>query len=121
MKIIVADDELSALHVFLNEIIEENDVEYKFFHDDADAICGYVADGSVDAAFLDINMPHINGVALAEKLISVDPTLKIVFITGLSITEKDLPENVRLRTVGFLYKPYDITMLLKHLTRIREK
>lgn len=121
MRIIVADDELSALHVFLNEIIEENDVEYKFFHDDADAICGYVADGSVDAAFLDINMPHINGVALAEKLISVDPTLKIVFITGLSITEKDLPENVRLRTVGFLYKPYDITMLLKHLTRIREK
>lgn len=39
MKIIVVDDEMSALHAFLNEIIEEQGVEYKFYRDD---IAAYV-------------------------------------------------------------------------------
>lgn len=43
MKIIVVDDEMSALHAFLNEIIEEQGVEYKFYRDDIAAVCKYTA------------------------------------------------------------------------------
>lgn len=56
MKIIVVDDEMSALQAFLGEIIGE-DVEYKFYRDDAEAVCEYAAKGGVNAAFLDIRMP----------------------------------------------------------------
>lgn len=59
MKIIVVDDEMSALHAFLNEIIEEQGVEYKFYRDDIAAVCKYTAENAVDAAFLDINMPKM--------------------------------------------------------------
>lgn len=121
MKIIVVDDELSALHVFLSEVIGERDVEYKFYRDDVDAVCNRVAGGNVDAAFLDIRMPDVNGVELAEKLIDIDPTLKIVFITGLSVSANDLPERVKEHTVGFLYKPYDAATLQKCLSLIRNK
>ena len=121
MKIIVVDDEMSALHAFLNEIIEEQGVEYKFYRDDIAAVCKYTAENAVDAAFLDINMPKMNGIELAEKLIKISPALKLVFITGLSVTESDLPENVRQHTAGFLYKPYDMSRLLMLMSLIKDK
>ncbi len=121
MKIIIVDDEMSALQVFLSEIIGAGDIDYKFFRDDAGSICAYVAGGGVDAAFLDIKMPNIDGVALAGKLINIEPSIKIVFITGLSVTESDLPEHIRARTAGFLYKPYDLPTLQRLLYAIRDK
>lgn len=121
MKIIIVDDEMSALHAFLSEIIGEEDVEYRFFRGDAEAACRYVAGGKADAAFLDVKMPDTDGIELAERLLRIDPSLKIVFITGLSVTERDLPEAVRSRTVGFLYKPYDMQPLLRFLAQIRNK
>lgn len=120
MKIVVVDDEMSAHHAFLNDIIETSDVEYKFFRDDEDAVCKYVAENAVNAAFLDINMPKINGIELAEKLLNICPSLKIVFITGLSVTENDLPENVRAHTAGFLYKPYNLSRFLMLISLINE-
>lgn len=121
MKIIVVDDEMSALHAFLNEIIEEQGVEYKFYRDDIAAVCKYTAENAVDAAFLDINMPKMNGIELAEKLIKISPALKLVFITGLSVTESDLPENVRQHTAGFFYKPYDMSRLIMLMSLIKDK
>ena len=112
---------MSALHAFLNEIIEEYDVDYKFYKDDVASVCKYVAENRVDAAFLDINMPRINGVELAEKLSDIAPSLKIVFTTGLSVTEEDLPPVVRKHTVGFLYKPYNVAKLGILLSKIQNK
>ena len=121
MKIIVVDDEMSALHAFLNEIIETHGVEYKFYRDDVAAVCKYMSENTVDAAFLDINMPRINGVELAEILLEISPDLKLVFITVLPVTENDLPEMVRLHTAGFLYKPYNIATLRRLLSTIQDK
>lgn len=121
MNIVVVDDEMRALRVFLDEIIDVPDVEYKFFKDNADAVCLYVARKPVDAAFLDIRMPDVDGIALAARLLDAAPTLKIVFITGLAVTERDLPERIRAHTVGFLYKPYDADTLKKYLALIGDK
>ena len=33
MKLLIVDDEISALFVFLNEIIHESGLEYKFFQE----------------------------------------------------------------------------------------
>ena len=107
MKIIIVDDEMSALHAFLNDVIDEKDIEYKFFKDTETEIEEYVSSNQVEAAFLDINMPGINGLTLAEKLIAIRCDLRIVFITGQKVGEQDLSERVRKHTVGFIYKPYD--------------
>ena len=120
MKIIVVDDEMSALHVFLYEIMYEKDVDYKFFRDDPNQILEYVASCGADAAFLDVKMPNVNGIELARTLISVSPRIKIVFITGLTIGFSDLPEDVRANTVGFIYKPYAKDELIKCLNAVAE-
>lgn len=121
MKIIVVDDELRALQVFLGEIISEKDVEYRFFDGDVKDICDYVSSTPIDAAFLDVRMPGVDGIELSKKLLAIDPKLKIVFITGLSISEEDLPKEVRDQTIGFLYKPYDALTLKRYLSSIEGK
>ena len=107
MKMIIVDDEVCALQLFLGDIVGKADIEYKFFKDTPDEIVAWVARNRADAAFLDINMPGIDGVRLAEKLIDVQPDIRIAFVTGLDMGERDLPARVRESTVGFLYKPYD--------------
>lgn len=72
MKIIIVDDEMHALQLFLADLIGY-DAEYRFFNDDKAAIMKYVAENRADAAFLDINMPGINGVDLAGELVAIQP------------------------------------------------
>jgi two-component SAPR family response regulator len=118
MKIIVVDDEMSALHVFLTELIGKDGIEYKFFKDNENEILSYLVANKIDAAFLDIGMPNINGITLAEKLIKKNAGIKIVFTTGLTVDKDDLPQIVKANTLGFVYKPYDNNILTKYLSQI---
>lgn len=120
MKIIVIDDEMTALQSFLAESISQ-DVEYKFFKDEEDAIMAYLAKNNVDAVFTDISMPTVNGLALAEKLIDMRPETVIVFITGLPVTIADLSPKIRANTLGFLYKPYNADKLAEFLNMIKKR
>lgn len=118
MKIIVVDDEISSLHVFLDQIIENKDIEYKFFKDDLNAIISYFKNNSIDGAFLDINMPNVNGVELAKKIIASSPFTKIVFVTGLNYKMNDLPEEVKKHTQGIIYKPVKESELERYINII---
>lgn len=59
-----------------------------------------MSENAVDAIFLDINMPDINGVDFVKGL--ADPPL-IVFITAYS---EHAVESYKLRAVDYLLKPY---------------
>ena len=41
-------------------------------------------DSKIDIAFLDIEMPGLNGVQLAKKLKSINPTINIIFVTAFN-------------------------------------
>ncbi len=56
----------------------------------------------LDAAFLDIEMPRVGGIELAEKLRAVDDNLQIVFTTAY--TEYAI-EAFRVSAVDYLVKP----------------
>lgn len=115
MKIIIVDDDIVSLQTFLYEIIDVKDVEYRFFKDNKDEILNYVKDNNISKAFLDINMPFINGFDLAKQLIDINKDFKIVFVTGLSTTLDDVPLDIKNNTLGFIYKPYSINDLKHYL------
>lgn len=115
MDILIVDDEMSALRVFLDEIIDEWDLKTKFFQDDIEGITRFIAHNKVAAAFLDIKMPRINGVDLAKALIKIQPDIKILFITGLSVTARDIDEELQDNLLGFIYKPYDGAVIRNYL------
>ncbi len=107
MKIIIVDDEITAHHTFLGDVIGKTDAEYRFFKDDEQEILDYIQKNKISAAFLDISMPHCNGFDLAKKIVAISEDIRLVFVTGQAVTLSELDPKVRAQTVGFLYKPYD--------------
>ena len=64
MKIIIVDDEMHALQLFLADLIGY-DAEYRFFIDDRNGILEYGAENRPEAALLDKNKPAKNRDGLA--------------------------------------------------------
>ncbi len=107
MKIIVVDDELSALNTFLPNVIDETNVECKMFMNAPRSALEYVRINKVDAAFLDVKMPEIDGIDLAERMLGINPEIKIVFISAYVQDEKAIAERLNGKVIGFFYKPYN--------------
>ena len=121
MRIVMVDDENSSIHTFIDKILDDSDIEPRFFKDNEKEILNYVAAKKINAAILDIKMPNIvgGGFALAKKLIEINPKIKIVFLTGLNIKKEDIPEDIANNVLGIMYKPInddELRYFLKELS-----
>lgn len=121
MKIIIIDDEIETLSTFLNKLVNQVEIDYKFFKDSPEDSIKYVADNQIDGVFLDIKMPSINGVDLAKKLVKVCPSLIIVFITGYAFNEKSLEKELGNNILGFCYKPFNQELLTSYINQMAER
>lgn len=106
MKIIIVDDELSALSTFLPTVVDDLGIECKMFMNAPRAALEYVRVNKVDVAFLDIKMPEIDGVRLAERMLDLRPEIKIVFISAYAKNEQAICKRLNGRVAGFCHKPY---------------
>lgn len=118
MKIIVVDDEIKSLHVFLDHVVSNTNFEYQFFKDDHNQILTYVKNNEIDGAFLDIKMDNIYGPDLAKELIKIKPEIKIIFITGLNYSYSTLPDDLKKNVIGIIYKPIKEVELSKYLLKM---
>lgn len=107
MRIVAVDDDMSALDTLMHNFLDFEELDYKFFRTNPLAAVDYIASNVVDAAFLDINMPKIDGIELAKKIVKVSPQIKIVFITGYENDRAAIVGTFRANFAGFFYKPYD--------------
>jgi len=67
-------------------------------------------------AFLDIEMPEINGISLADRLCENLPSIRVVFITAYN---RYAVEAFTLNALDYLLKPIDENRFLKMMDRIR--
>lgn len=103
MRAIVVDDEpvmLRSFHRMTKHIDCLKDVER--FDDHIDVL-EYAESNEFDVAFLDIEMPEMNGMELAKKLMKINPKVLIVFITAY---DNYIKEANDLGSVYYLMKPY---------------
>ncbi|MCM1131648.1 MAG: response regulator [Anaeroplasma bactoclasticum] len=117
MKIIIVDNEKSALYSILDQIIDNKDIDYKLYMNnplDAVEYCNL----EVKGAFIDLKMPQISGQELAIKLIEKNPMIKIVFVTGYTIEEQSLKETFKENMLGILYKPLDTNLFKYYVEQI---
>lgn len=105
MKILIVDDERNVLRDFISEAEEIPQIREILPFDDPRAALQYVTDGGqVDLAFLDINMPEIDGIELMKRLRELRPDLFITFLTAYSSYALDALE---LEANGYILKPFD--------------
>lgn len=81
MRILLVDDEPLVLNDSEDIIRSVMPAEEIIRTDNAkDAIA--LANEKIDIAFLDVEMPHKNGLELAKELQSIQPDIDIIFVTG---------------------------------------
>ena len=102
MKILLVDDEklqLLRLEEAVKEVLPEAETlsysnPVKAFEDSKEE--------QIDIAFLDIEMPGLNGISLAKKLKSVNPKINIIFVTAYN---NYAMEAMKMHASGYVSKP----------------
>jgi DNA-binding response OmpR family regulator len=73
----------------------------------------------IDLLLTDLSMPKLGGLALAQKMITLRPGIRILFMTAYSETEPVLPTN--LSRTETLSKPFSRHVLLQKVRRILDR
>lgn len=120
IKIAVIDDEINPLKTFVETVIDKAGIQCSYFMKNPNELLSSAEREQYDAVFLDINMPIINGVDLAERLINLLPDVKIVFISGYTQNEQVIRERIGKNLIGFCYKPYSGERVEEFLANIKK-
>jgi two-component SAPR family response regulator len=102
MNILVVDDEYFALELMKRALVEVAPGENLYICQDVRGALRLAGENIIDVAFLDINMPEMNGIELALELKRIHPKINIVFATGYDTYMK---QGIDLRMSGYLLKP----------------
>ena len=115
LKAILIDDEPLALDYLEHEINTIGNVEVigKYIEVEVSKIVTQLQ--AIDIVFLDIEMPRINGLELAEKLLEINPCLSIIFVTAF---ESYAVKAFELNALDYILKPVQRKRLQKTLERV---
>jgi PAS domain S-box-containing protein len=108
--ILLVDDEPSIVHLE-KQMLERLGYRITSFTGSKDALAAFETDPTqFDLVLTDMNMPHLNGMQLAKKLIAVRPDLPIILCTGFS--ERTNITKIEASGIrGLLMKPVGMTDL----------
>ena len=117
MKILLVDDEELQLIRLTNEakkVLSEETEIYSFLNP-LEAL-KKAKSVKLDIAFLDIEMPGINGINLAKELKKINPTINIIFVTAYNNYALDA---YKLHASGYLTKPVSASKIKEELELLR--
>jgi CheY-like chemotaxis protein len=111
VRILVVDDDPSSVK-FISNFLRKEGYEVTGAFDGAKAI-ELIENSHFDLVVSDVRMPHLDGLGLAMYVRSMDPTLPIILMTGVTsdITSK-------LNNVPCLSKPLSLADLKSNIERL---
>lgn len=114
-RIILAEDD-DSMRRFLAKALEKAGHEVVSFGQ-GDVAFEELKQDVYDLLLTDIVMPEMDGIELARRAAELDPTLKIMFITGFAAValsgENQTPENAKV-----LSKPFHLRDLVEEVDRL---
>ncbi len=116
MKAIIVEDEALMMRKFVRMCSDIEDLHLKAqFEDPFDAL-DYVRDNQVEVAFLDIELPLMDGITLARKIREIRANIIIVFVTAY---DEYIRESNNIGADYYLVKPYTKEALQHMMEKIR--
>ncbi len=96
-------DDRKPIVVMLEKMLRELDPdgEHRFYTDPLKVLCDL--DKPVELAFLDVEMPEMDGIELAKRITERYPLCNIVFLTGHS---EYMPAAFDIHASGYVMKPF---------------
>ncbi|MBM7541246.1 response regulator [Amphibacillus cookii] len=118
MNVCIFDDESMAIDFLSHQLNKLEDIKIRFTSTRPYLDDYTTALQDIDVVFLDIEMPEINGLALAEQLNEKHPHLHIVFV---SVHKGYAVEAFELSALDYLLKPVKRDRLEKTIHRIKQQ
>jgi len=120
MNILVVEDEI-LLHLFYIDVLRGfgEDIKPILTQSGEDAL-GIIEQAQIDGAFIDIELPGMNGFALARKIRRIEKYhfLPIIFATG---TDCDTPETYKkYHNIDYVIKPFSRNTFSQVVARLIE-
>lgn len=118
IRAMIVDDEMAAVGN-LSDLLKESGIvkTVEEFTNPLEAL-EKVKDLSVDIVFLDIEMPGMNGMELANRILDLTSQAQVVFVTAY---DGYAVEAFELNAVDYLLKPVTRERLRKTLDRVHKK
>lgn len=114
MKVIYVDDEQPILDDFSSKVSDLSETEsFMPFWNGIEAL-KWVEKNPVDVAFLDVEMPGMNGIELAKKLKQIDRNIRIIFVTAY---EQYALDAFGVDALGYVLKPCSREEIQKELDK----
>ncbi len=115
MKVIIVEDEVLAQQELNWLIKEHSQMEIVGTFDDGMDVLKYLQHHQVDAIFLDINIPSLDGVLLAQNISKFAHKPFIVFITAW---KEHAVEAFELEAFDYILKPYQESRIIGMLQKL---
>ena len=115
MKVIIVEDEILAQQELSWLIKEHSQMEIVGTFDDGLDVLKFLQHNKVDALFLDINIPSLDGVLLAQNISQFAHKPFIVFITAW---KEHAVEAFELEAFDYILKPYQESRIINMLQKL---
>ena len=117
MRILLVDDEPLQL-LRLTEAVKKTLPADNVFLSYSNPVLAWEENNEtpVDIAFLDIDMPVLNGILLAKKLKTVNPQVNVIFVTAYNEYALDA---YKLHASGYVTKPVNLEKIREELDGLR--
>ncbi|MGM9535166.1 MAG: LytR/AlgR family response regulator transcription factor [Intestinibacter sp.] len=116
MKAIIVEDEFPARKELRYFVENNTDIDIVGEFDNGLDVLSFIQENHVDAIFLDINIPKLDGMLLAKTINKFEKKPKIVFITAY---ENYAVEAFNLDIFDYILKPYSEERIISMLHKLQ--
>lgn len=115
IRIAAVDDEMHGLERFERMVSEVKEIELCGLFKTGNQLLVYIKEHPLDAVFLDIEMPGINGLQLSEQILDLNENIDIVFVTAF---DQYAVEAFEVQAIDYILKPLTEERLGKTVKRL---
>lgn len=115
IRVVAVDDEMHALERFERIVSENKELELCGLFETGEQILSYLKENQPDAVFLDIEMPGVNGIELAEQILVLNENIDVIFVTAFN---QYAVEAFELHAMDYILKPLTEERLSKTVKRL---
>lgn len=116
MNVIIVDDEYPARKELRYFIENYTDMNIMGEFDNGLDVLNFIQENTLDAIFLDINIPKLDGMILAKTIDKFEKRPKIIFITAY---DNYAVEAFNLEIFDYILKPYSDERIISMLHRLK--
>ena len=115
-RAVAVDHDPSCLPTSLSELKKNPEVSEAIGFTSPKEALSFIKEHYSPVVLLDIRMPEMDGLSLAEKILDINPRTNIIFVTSYS---HYLPQAFSIHASGYIMKPLDSKKLDNELSNLR--